>query len=187
MTSAEIRPSFRICTIAARWASITLVHQALVGERPVDDPVLVLEVAAQGGEAAAPERVEAPHPLDGVLARPLLLGEPVERLERRLGGRDPGGVLLGLLLRAVVDHPQPADQRRQRQPLNDDREQDDAVGEEDHQVALGERRAGVGLERQRERRGERDRAAHPRPAHDHARGRRRPGARPGSGGGRAPG
>ena len=109
-------------------------------------------------------------PLDGVLARPLLLGEPVERLERRLGGRDPGGVLLGLLLRAVVDHPQPADQRRQRQSLDDDREQDDAVGEEDHEVALGERRAGVGLQRQRERRRERDRAAHPGPADDHSRG-----------------
>ena len=50
----------------------------------------------------------------------------------------------------------------QRQALEDERREDDAEREEDDQVAVGERVAGVGRQRQRERGGERDRAAHAR-------------------------
>ena len=35
--------------------------------------------------------------LDAVVAGPLGIGEPVQRIERRVGGRDPCRVLLGLL------------------------------------------------------------------------------------------
>jgi len=110
-----------------------------------DDPIVVIGVAAQGGGAPAAERVEPAQPFDAVSVGPLLLGEAVERHERRLGRRDPGSLLLGLLLGAVVDDLEPVDQRWRGQSLDDDREQDDAVGEKDHQVALGEWRARVGL------------------------------------------
>jgi len=78
------------------------MQQSLIPERLIDDAVFVIEVAAQGGEPAAAELVQPSHALDGAIPRPLRLGEVVELDQRRLGSRDPGGMLLGLLLGAVV-------------------------------------------------------------------------------------
>ena len=67
------------------------------------------------------------------------------RCERRLGRTHPRERLLGLGVAVVGLEPQRADQRRQREALDDERREHDGEGEEDDQVAARERRAGVGL------------------------------------------
>ena len=60
------------------------------------------------------------------------------RRERGLGGDEPRLELLALLLGAVVVHAEPADQRRQRQALQHERDEDHRERQEDQQVALRE-------------------------------------------------
>jgi hypothetical protein len=56
-------------------------------------------------------------------------------------------------LLTVVVHPEPLDQRAERQPLAHERHEDHGERQEDDQVASGKRRAGVGFQRDRERGG----------------------------------
>ena len=95
-------------------------------------------------------------PLVGDALLALELVEPVERRLRRL---ETGDRLVGAPLALAVD-PQPPHERPERQPLPDERHRDHADRDEDEQLAVGD------LLGQRERGGERDRAAHPRPADD---------------------
>ena len=89
-----------------------------------------------------------------------LLEELLEPRERGLGGSD---ACLGLLAlgAAVVAHSKDADQAGQREPLEDERREDDRERQKDDEVALGE------VARQRERGDERDRAADACPRDEH--------------------
>ena len=62
--------------------------------------------------------------------------------------------LLLLPVGAVVANAKRANQGRQGEPLEHERGEDHREGEEQDQLALRQRRPGVGLERQRQRRGE---------------------------------
>ena len=68
-------------------------------------------------------------------------------------------------VRAVVAHAQAPDQPRQRSALTDQRREEHAERQEHDQVAVRER-VRVGRDRDRERGGERDAAAHARPRED---------------------
>ena len=92
--------------------------------------------------------------------------EVVEPPERRLDRRQARLGLLGVGA-GRRDDPSRRTSHGRRQPLADERGEDDAEGQEDDEVALGE------VERERERRRQRDRAAHPRPGDDHDGLRRR--------------
>ena len=94
-----------------------VAHQALVGLRaglvvdPVAvDPAVELAAARPRGEAALAVEEGAADPLDRVVERPLLAGELVEAVERRLRGAQPRLDLL-VLERLVVLDPEPLDQR----------------------------------------------------------------------------
>ena len=67
-----------------------------------------------------------------------LLGQAVEPQQGRVDGRLAGHGLLAVRARPGHDA-QPVDDPRQRQALPDERGEDDAVGEEDDQVAAGNR------------------------------------------------
>ena len=82
------------------------------------------------------------------------------RRHRRPQRLDPGEPHLALD-RAVVLEPQAQQQRPQRQTLEHERAEHDAERRDEDQVAKGEH-----LGRQRERRGERHRAAHAAPPHN---------------------
>ena len=128
--------SLRSCRRAARWASITSCTGA--GKRAIDRRCRPRPpghpAASRTGAAGTSRGAACAH---RVLARPLLGREPVEGGKCSLGGGDPRRVLFGVLFGAVIDHPEPADQRRQRQALDDQREEDHTVGEEDDQLAPG--------------------------------------------------
>ena len=161
MTSLEIVPSLRSRTISRALRLEHLAHDRLVGDRAVLEAV-VLDLARARRQPPLAVLVGAAHALDRVVARPLLAGQLLDPGERGLGRVQPRLELLVLLLGAVVLDAEPADQRRQRQPLQHERDEDHREREEDQQVALLE------VDRERERRGERDRAAHPGPADDRA-------------------
>src|SRR6185312_4280897 len=144
-----------------------LVHQALVEQRALLEVLLVLDLARADLEPPLAELVQAAHALDRPVARPLLLGQLVDALERGTGDHEPRAQLLALLLVAVVDRAEAADQPWERQPLPDDGHEDQRERHELDHVAARERVAGVGLQGQCERRRQRHRAPHPRPAaHD---------------------
>ena len=63
---------------------------------------------------------------------------------------------------AVVAHAEKADERRQRQALENERGEDDAEGDELHEVRARE----IGIAAERQRGGQRDDAAHAAPADD---------------------
>ena len=109
-----------------------------------------LQRVAQPVEAGL---VAVAQPIHGLVLLPVF-GHLVEPLERRV--RQPHA-RLDLLAAAFVAlaQAQPPDQRRQGEARQDQGDQHRAVGEEDHEVALRER-----VERDRQRRGERDLAAH---------------------------
>src|SRR5215210_9352050 len=142
------------------------VHHLLVGERAVLVP-LVLDLPGAGREAALAILVEGAHPLDRLVASPLLARQGVELLDRGLGRYQPRADLL-VRVGAAVAHPEVADQGWQGEPLHDEGEEDDREGEEDDEVALGEAAAGIGRERQRKRHRERNSAPHPAPGHHEA-------------------
>ena len=76
--------------------------------------------------------------------------------QRGLAWPAAGLQLLARLRGAVVDHAEPADQRRQRQPLQDERDEDHRERQEDDQVALREvRRRAPAPPRARRRRASR--------------------------------
>jgi hypothetical protein len=78
-----------------------LADQPLVGQRAILGPVVV-QLAAAGFQPPAAELVQPPHPLDGVVARPLLAGELLQPDQRRIGGAQaPAQLLLGLAVVAV--------------------------------------------------------------------------------------
>ena len=164
ITSSPITPCCRRSVHGHPLGVEQLAPQALVVLRALFDRAVAVGVVARA-VALLPEAVEPAHPLGGVLAHPVLQRQLVEPLERRLGGPDPRLRLLVLGDAAVVEV-EHADQRAERQALQDERGEDDAEGEEDDQLAVGKARAGVRRQRQRERGGERDRAAHPGPG-DH--------------------
>ena len=86
------------------------------------------------------------------------LAELVEPLRARPRPRPGAPAPPQLLVRPAGTSPSRADDPGQGQPLADERGEDDAERQEDDQVAVGH------VERQRERRGQRDHAAHPGPA-----------------------
>jgi hypothetical protein len=87
------------------------VHQPLVGDRAVLDPVLVVDLAGPDLEAAAAEFVQRPHPFDRVLLGPLFDRELVEAFEGGPRGGEAGAQLLVLLFAAVLADVEAADQR----------------------------------------------------------------------------
>jgi hypothetical protein len=91
---------------------------------------------------------------------------PRDTLKRGPGGRNPSVHLLKAGVR-ILDDPEPPDQRFQRQPVADDRREDDGVGEQDDQVAIRDW-AALGLERDGERQCERDRSAQATPPRHHS-------------------
>jgi hypothetical protein len=107
------------------------------------------------------------HPLDGVVASPLLARQRIDLLDRGLGHYVSRATLL-VRIGADVAHPEAADQGRQREPLHDEREEDHGEGEEDDEVAVWKAAACVGRERQRERHRARDGTSHPAPCHHQA-------------------
>ena len=66
-------------------------------------------------------------------------------VERGAGDHQPGAQLLLLLLGAVLDDAEAADQPRQREALHDDGDEDQREGDELDQLAARQRRAAVGL------------------------------------------
>src|SRR5205809_441771 len=62
--------------------------------------------------------------------------------QRRLRGAEPGGDLFALLLLTRFANTQPPHQRREREPLAEQRDKNDAVRESDDGVAAGEGYAG---------------------------------------------
>src|SRR5919204_120441 len=108
----------------------------LIGERAVLIAV-VLDLPGPGSETALAVLVHRAHALDGLVARPLLAGERVDLVECRLRGDQPGTQLL-LVVGAGVGDVEEADERRQRQSLNNERREDHAEGEKDDEVALRE-------------------------------------------------
>ena len=91
--------------------------------------------------------------------------ELVEPALRHFQGFEPRGnfsvLLAPALLLGDLAQAEPPQHRRQRQALADEGNEDDPEGQEDDQVAMGERRMPVAVvKRQRQRRGERDDAAH---------------------------
>jgi hypothetical protein len=120
------------------------VHHPLVEERALLDAVLVLDLPGADLEAPLAELVEPAHALDRAVARPVLLLELVDPVERGAGDRQPGAQLLALLLVAVLDDAEAADQPRQRQPLADHGHEDQRERDELDQLAAGQRVAGVG-------------------------------------------
>src|SRR5207253_1727604 len=84
--------------------------------------------------------------LGSVVPHPVFAHQLFEPSQRGLGCADPGSRIL-LLLRVIRLEAKHADQQRQREPLQDERAEDDAEGEEDDQVALRKGRPGIGAER----------------------------------------
>src|SRR2546429_5921251 len=76
------------------------------------------------------------------LMHPRLRRELLEPGQRRLRGAEPGGDLFALLLLTRFAHTQPPHQRREREPLAEQRDKNDAVRESDDSVAAGEGYAG---------------------------------------------
>src|SRR5216684_7721192 len=73
---------------------------------------------------------------------PRLRRELLEPGQCRLRGAEPGGDLFALLLLTRFAHAQPPHQRREREPLAEQRDENDAVRESDDGVAAGEWYAG---------------------------------------------
>ena len=106
------------------------------------------------GPVAVPDRTEAPaavvvqraHSVEGVGPHPVLAVELRGPCDRRLRHPDARRHLLSFLGAVVLDA-EHVDQRPERQPLADQRRQQDRVGQEDDQVPVREVRAAVGVER----------------------------------------
>src|SRR5207248_2453931 len=130
--------------------------------------LVVLDLPGPDLEAAPAELVQPADALDRRLAGPALGLQLVDAVERRMRDHQPGAELLVLLLGAALDDAEVADQPRQRQPLPHHRDEDQGERDELDQLAAGQRRTRVGVQRQRQRRRQRHRAPHPRPAPDHA-------------------
>ena len=147
--------------------------QALrVDHRPADLPVLdELPVPAVAGGVALALDVLGAVPVglaqlvqQRAMARPhrvQLVDAPRGRLEQLLSCER--FLLAGA---GVLAEAQRADERGQRQPLPDQREDDDRERHDDQRLARRERRAVGHRQRQRERGGERDDAAHSGPGED---------------------
>ena len=162
MTSSAIRPSLRSATMAQRSASSSSRRARwYCSERSSIAPSSPSSKRAR--KRPLPELVRAAQTLGGVGANGAVLDQLVEPRDRGLGRVDARLRLL-LHVEPVVLEPERADHERHRETLEDERREHDAEGEEDDQVAPRERRARVGRERDRQRRGKRDGAAHARPA-----------------------
>src|SRR5947207_5453524 len=127
-------------------------------------PVAVVKVAAML-DVFQPMALTDPYrPKDFLreIARRSEFIKPAYRRDRRL---PPSGALfrlIGLVLAAAgVSEPERSDYRRQHQSLPDQRYQDHREGQEQDQIAPGEWSAGCGRKRDRQRRRERNDAAHP--------------------------
>src|SRR5207302_7317034 len=103
---------------------------------------VVLDLSRARGEATLSVLVEAAHAIERVLVRPILGCELVDLVERRPGRSQARSDLL-LVLAAIACDSDAADQRRQGQPLDHERGEDDREGQEDDQVAVWKRRVGV--------------------------------------------
>ena len=160
ITSSVITPSLRSADHRLALGLEQLAAQPLVLLRALLDAVVVHALVARA-EAVGAEAVLAARALGRVLAHPAFRRELLEARERSLGRLDARLRVLALGA-AVVLESQQADQPRERQALADERDEDDRERQEHDQVALRE------VRRQRERGGERDRAADPGPR-DHRR------------------
>ena len=103
---------------------------------------------------------DAAHALRRVVAHPVLPRELVEAADRSLRREDPCAQLA--ILVTVAAEAEALDDRRERQPLDQQRPEEHRIDEEQHEVAVGERRAGVQRARDRQGCGERHGAAHAR-------------------------
>src|SRR5207245_6598493 len=101
--------------------------------RPVQDAV---RMAVQMARA---EAVTIAGVRQGVRVHPRLRRELLESRQRRLRGLDARRDLLTALLLARLAHAEPAQQRRQREALAQQRHKDDGEGDRDDQVASWER------------------------------------------------
>src|SRR3989442_4805723 len=75
---------------------------------------------------------------------PLRRRQLLEARERRLRSLEPGRGFLASLLLTGLAHAEPAEQRRERESLAQQRHEDDGERDRDDQVAAGERRTGGG-------------------------------------------
>ena len=159
ITSSLISPVLRSSTTACRSASISSRRSRWY----FSDRFSILP-SPSGSMRAEKRSIRNRYwprsPLGRVVEHPRLADQLVEALERRLGRADPRERLLGVGAAVVLLQPQRADHERQRQALHDERREHDGEREEDDQVAAGKRRAGVGVQRDEQRRRDRHGSAH---------------------------
>jgi len=141
-----------------------LAPQALVGVGLLVDRPVVLVVEARR-EAPDAEVVHPAHAVGGVVAHPVLAAQLLDPVQRRARGEDPR-LRFALLEVAVVLDAEDLDEPRQREPLQDQRGEDDRVGQEDDEVALREGPAAVDRLRDGQCRGQGHGTAHAGPSHD---------------------
>src|SRR3954464_410123 len=118
-----------------------LAPQALVGVGLLVDRSVVVIVEARR-EAPDAKVVHAAHAVGGVVAHPVLGAQLLDAVEGGARGQD-ARLGLALLEVAVVLDAEDLDEPRQRESLQDQRGEDDRVGEEDDEIALGEAPAAV--------------------------------------------
>src|SRR5207244_2359517 len=97
---------------------------------------------------------------------PGLFGKLLEARQGDLGGPQSGLRLLASLFLSGLADAEPAQQRREREPLTDQRHDDHAVRDSDDRVPPGERSTGSRHDRNCGREDERVTAAEPRPTDD---------------------
>ena len=120
--------------------------------------------SSESGNWLARDLVPRAQQLDDLVGEFAVVGDGVERFQRgieRLAPRRDFRFMLGdMFVAAVLRDAEPSHHRRQPEPEADQRDEDDAEGDEQDQVAIGKRVAVRQRERQRQRGGQRHRAAH---------------------------
>ncbi len=115
------------------------MHQPLIGERAVLDPVLVFDLPRPHLEAAAAEFVEAAEAGDRVRVGPLFALQLLQPGQRRRGGTEARLQLLVLLDVAIAFDPEQADQKGSVSPWPTRVTRITLEGDEEDQVAAGKR------------------------------------------------
>ena len=120
--------------------------------------------SSESGSWLARVSCRARKQLDDFVGQFAVVGDGVERFERRVERlaprRDFGFVLGQVFVAAGLRDAEPSHHRRQAEAQSDQRDEDDAEGDEQDQVAIGKGLAAWQREWQRQRRGQRHRAAH---------------------------
>ena len=116
-----------------------VAQQARVGARAILELVavaLAVALADSRGEPRAAVLVLAAHAIGGVIAHPVLALKLVETGQRGLGRRPPRTPLGSGVGFCVLGHPEAADEHRQRQPLEHERDEDRAVDKQPTQTPV---------------------------------------------------